>query len=115
MTEACEVSIIDRPKARKDHVCDECHGTIPKGEIYALHHGVFDGAGFSHKMCIDCEKLIDEINQGHPFEETVWNGGLCEFASEEGDETLRRYADIKKKRGATILPWITNRLNNPDL
>lgn len=44
------------------------------------------------------------------FEDTVWFGGLCEFASEEGDECLRKYADIKRNRGAEVGKWMEQRL-----
>lgn len=88
----------------------ECYGMIPKGEVYIKHSGVFDGSGFTHKMCVDCQALINELNQGKDFEDTVSFGDLCEFASEEGDEYLRKYVEIKRKRGATVKQWMEDRL-----
>lgn len=114
MTETCEVAIWHMCKARKPHRCQECYGTIQPGEKYHKITGVFDGSGFTHKICADCQLLINELNEGKAFEDTVWFGGLCEFASEEGDEYLRRYAEIKRKRGAEVKPWIIERLKGEE-
>lgn len=113
-TEHCEVGIWHTPKARKPHRCDECYGTIQPGETYRKCTGVFDGAGFTHKMCNDCDALIKEMNEGKDFEDTVSFGDLLEFASEEGDEYLRRFADIKRKRGVEIPRWMEQRLKGEE-
>ena len=102
MTEQCEVNVTDHPKARVNHRCDECLGYIQKGEIYTKHHGVFDGAGFTHKVCSDCAALIQELNAGKMFDDTVYFGGLYEFSYETGLNEWKRFLEIKKKRGATI-------------
>lgn len=102
MTEECEVCITDHPKARKIHRCDECLGYIQKGETYTNHHGVFDGQGFTHKVCSDCAALIKELDAGKSFDDTVYFGGLYECSYETGLKEWKRCLDIKKKRGATI-------------
>lgn len=102
MTEECEVCVTDHPKARVNHRCDECLGYIQKGETYTKYHGVFDGQGFTHKVCCDCAELIKELNVGARFDDTVYFGGLCEFSYEKGLAEWKRFLEIKKKRGATI-------------
>lgn len=102
MTEECEVCVTDHPKARKIHNCDECGGVIQKGETYTKRHGVFDGQGFTHKVCCDCAALIQELNAGRRFDDTVYFGGLHEFSYEIGLNEWKRFLEIKKKRGAAI-------------
>lgn len=102
MTEECEVCNTDHPKARKIHRCDECGGVIQVGETYSKHHGVFDGQGFTHKICSDCTDLIEKLNAGKRFDDTVYFGGLSEFSYEEGLKEWKEFLDIKKKRGAKI-------------
>lgn len=41
-------------KARKQHKCHGCGETIERGQLYIYGHGVFDGSGFSSKVCGVC-------------------------------------------------------------
>ncbi len=41
-------------KARKDHKCCECHGTIAKGETYQYSSGIWDGSPGHFKTCMAC-------------------------------------------------------------
>ena len=102
MSDECEICITDHPKARKIHRCGECGGMIQVGEVYNKYHGVEGGEGFTHKVCVDCNTLVDRINAGRPPEEWVYFGGLSEFAGEEGIEEFRAFIAIMQKRGAKI-------------
>ena len=42
-------------KARKDHVCHECHRVISKGEPYLYEFYYYDGRAFTHKTCEHCK------------------------------------------------------------
>jgi hypothetical protein len=52
----------DRPKAREEHTCCECWGTIPVGEKYLYivvkWHDTLQQERFfdSYKMCLSCER-----------------------------------------------------------
>lgn len=48
-----------RPVARKEHRCEECGRTIPKGERYFYAFGVTDGYGCSFYYCAHCEVACD--------------------------------------------------------
>jgi len=102
MTEPCEVFVVDHPKARKIHRCDECLGYIQRGEKYSNQHGVFDGQGFTHKVCCDCSALINVLNEGKHEDEIVSFGDLGEFAYESGLSEYKRFIAIKQKRGAVV-------------
>jgi len=49
------------PKARKDHVCDECYKPILKGDKYERIDGKWEGAMISHKCHMDCAALCNKI------------------------------------------------------
>lgn len=48
---------VETPKARKDHKCCECSGTIKAGETYTRYSGIWDGERASYKTCADCEDM----------------------------------------------------------
>lgn len=41
----------DLRKARSQHTCCECRGTIRKGETYNYHHGIWSGEAQAYKVC----------------------------------------------------------------
>ncbi len=47
-----------RHKARKEHRCDSCLGTILVGEEYIATFGVWDGEASRFKRCLDCDGLM---------------------------------------------------------
>lgn len=46
-----------KPKARKEHICEECSRKIKPGEHYELYYGVYDDTIFIVKTCLDCLSL----------------------------------------------------------
>jgi hypothetical protein len=46
-----------RPKARKEHRCEDCRRTIAKGQVYRRDSGKFDGELFSYKTCLICDEI----------------------------------------------------------
>lgn len=112
MCDIAEVYDIEQRRARKDHRCEECRGTITAGEIYHYHHGVFDGAGFSNKLCEECQQLHNDVDKDNRdiYEQTCV-GELCEAIFETGDHDLmRRFIETKIKRGCPVQSWMTERL-----
>ena len=51
----------DVRKARKEHVCYECRGTIARGERYEYASGVWDGRPDSFKTCLLCAEIRDHF------------------------------------------------------
>ena len=48
--------------AKKDHVCDECVGVIPKGSKYNYMTGIGDDGFFTNKAHIECRDLARGID-----------------------------------------------------
>lgn len=111
MCEMPSVYECDRPKARKPHECCECRGAIEVGERYHKHHGIWDGAADTFKVCEDCEALRADIDRDvTDFEFKTPFGYLHESVLNGGDPVfIKRFLDIKRKRGATIQPWMRAR------
>src|ERR1700743_2624788 len=54
-SETMEVSSSRHIKAaRKEHICDECHRVIARGESYEYSFGVMYGDPQEHHMCAHC-------------------------------------------------------------
>lgn len=49
------------PKARKEHVCDECREKIPVGDRYEKASGIWDGRPDSFKTCLACVDVRDHF------------------------------------------------------
>ena len=50
-----------RRKAAKNHRCDECHGTIRKGESHEYAKGLWEGQWSSFRTCPDCIPIRCEL------------------------------------------------------
>lgn len=114
MCEMPSAYVCDMVTARKDHKCCECHGTITKGEKYYKHHGVWDGSGFTYKVCPECEQLRTEIDKDIPYvEERTAFTDLCESVFEGGElEFMRRFLETKAKRNGPIQPWMNDHFDS---
>ena len=114
----CELPTVyscDRPKARKEHICFECHGIISIGETYHNHHGIWDGEGRTYKVCNDCETLREELTKRYDLdgEDVIAFGELYEMVFDGNERTvddLERYLAIKEKRKAETLRWMIEKL-----
>lgn len=42
--------------ARKEHTCEECRRTIPRGATYRHITGLYDGGWWSAKVCARCHR-----------------------------------------------------------
>jgi len=79
-------------KARKQHVCYECHLPIQPGERYQHISGIWDGRPDSFKTCEPCAQIRkDFCSSGYVFgelREQLWNcleiDYLGEWDKEEG-------------------------------
>lgn len=47
--------------ARKKHQCSECHRVIKPGEQYRMEVWVFECLGETHKTCMDCHSIRDNL------------------------------------------------------
>ena len=47
-------------RARKPHICCECHETIPAGALYEFVWGKWDGQFNTYKTCARCANIRDE-------------------------------------------------------
>jgi hypothetical protein len=61
----CELWRETHRKARVDHACDCCEGTIERGEIYVDHFSKFDGYITAERMCVECMLVAEEFREEH--------------------------------------------------
>lgn len=110
MSESAEVYICKHPKARKDHKCCECGGTILKGETYNKHSGIWEDRPNSFKVCTDCDKLREKIGlENLRGDDQVYFEELHEFVFNGEDvEDMRAFLKIKEKRRAKIEKWMVD-------
>lgn len=59
-------------KARKEHRCDWCQGTIKKGELYENSTNVDDGDIWTWKNHLKCMALYHKLHMGN----NDWNEGV---------------------------------------
>lgn len=52
---------IDIIWARKDHICDECGKTIPRGQCYERLTGVDCDGRLTHKVCKFCQRVRNDL------------------------------------------------------
>lgn len=48
-------------KARKKHYCHECHIVIEPGEEYYKEKSLYEGYFSTHKTCMDCKSIRDNM------------------------------------------------------
>jgi hypothetical protein len=68
-----ETLSVKTPKARKEHICGECHQTINTGEKYEVYTGTWEGDFFTAKTCSSCVEVREQYISGYAFGE-VWEG-----------------------------------------
>lgn len=91
-------------RARKEHRCCECLGTIRKGEAYTYHSGIWDNRPDSFKICSDCELLRFQVELSlgkHDYEDGLYIGGLLEWICEaQSTEFADGMGQIMRARGS---------------
>ena len=121
MCEAPSVYSTSYPKARREHRCCECDGTIFKGERYHIFNGCWDGEWDSFKSCDDCQAIRKEIyhteRKKHRDYEGIAFGDLCQEVFEglaplpamnAKERTMKRYkqvhvpATVREKLDVTV-------------
>lgn len=55
------------PRAAKDHTCEECRETIPKGAKYELYKSLFDGSWSTTRTCLSCSEIRDHFRCGGSY------------------------------------------------
>jgi hypothetical protein len=80
------------PKAKKEHRCDYCNGTIQVGEVYN-YSAHTDGMFYAWKSHLDCQSIAHELNMWEWVDEGLDSDSFQEFIRERylddvDDETL---------------------------
>ena len=69
-------------KARKNHECDLCGETIPKGELYVWSKNVYDGNIYEwheHKNCSEvCSAIWEYVDPDEGMSDQEFQDGCCE-------------------------------------
>lgn len=56
-----EASSETRPRARKEHRCNACGETIPRGTVYVRNGFVGEGTAETIKRCLRCERIYAHL------------------------------------------------------
>lgn len=89
--EFCDSRVV---KARKEHKCSECGGTIAAGETYRSVAYKFEGEFGSDKVCDPCREAAGE------FEYHIVGGSLWMMFAEEWDQGAHIQACINRLESA---------------
>ena len=79
-----------RPKARKDHVCNFCHGIIPRGEKYERQANIYDNKVYTWKAHFRCLEITSKLKMFDYCDEGVTQDDFYETINET-------YANINKE------------------
>lgn len=93
------------PRARKAHLCCECSGVIPPGEVYHVFSGVWDDAR-TYKTCAVCEKL----RLGHQTCCLAFTELMTHLVEADDQAALRVFITNALDRGADVPAWVVNAL-----
>lgn len=61
--EPSDVWCLTEPKARKEHKCCECGGTIRRGERHKRVSSLYDGRWSTFRRCADCAVTACDLKQ----------------------------------------------------
>jgi hypothetical protein len=119
MSDAPKVYSTSTPKARKEHKCCECRGTISVGETYHIFSGIWDSAA-TFKTCAECEQLRSDITRTiRDLDDYPAFTSLYEYVFEsENADWIKRFMDTRRKRNSPESPrgWMEKRekeMTNP--
>lgn len=72
-----------RPKARKEHICNYCRCSIPKGEVYSYNKMLYDGEHYVWKNHLSCDTLASVLRMHNPYRDEGLNSeDFREFVQE---------------------------------
>lgn len=73
--------------ARKEHACDACCATIPKGAAYLHHSSLYDGHWTTEAMCFTCwwVRAVFAEAHGQACTPGMLMATLRECGSDDGD------------------------------
>ncbi|HET8886602.1 MAG TPA: hypothetical protein VFM70_09660 [Salinimicrobium sp.] len=81
-----------KPKAKKDHTCNWCCGTIKKGEHYDFATCVYDGEIYTWKNHFKCMEIATELKMFGECPDGVTECDFNEFIYDE----FGKYIDDEK-------------------
>lgn len=101
------------PRAKRNHRCCECRGTIQAGETYHCFTGLWDGEWSTYRTCSECEVLRGDLCKAMDQDDWPPFGNLYEEVFESrynGPEFVVRFMTTRRKRGAEPSPknWMEN-------
>ena len=78
-----------RPKARKEHKCNECKRTIPIGDKYLREVTLYEGEVEAWKTCKDCESIrVNFFTAGYYYGDILYM--LREHIYDSGGDVSER-------------------------
>jgi hypothetical protein len=95
-SEPATCTTVTYPRARKQHRCGECRGTIAAGEVYVRVTGISDGSAFTHKECRRCCYDRKRIVQHELAEGCHWS---------ESQPPCGHLLDALQERDMEQTPW----------
>lgn len=94
----CEMPTIfnsDTFKARKEHTCCECGGTISPGEEYVRNEGLWVGEWGTYKQCLACNRLQDWM---------ISNGSECVAFTQVYDHLINDFLLYGEPPPSELIP-----------
>jgi hypothetical protein len=109
MCEIAKAYWCETRKAKKQHQCCECLGTIEVGEKYNYYRGIWDEP-YSFKVCLDCGDLREEVDKEitDPEERTAFTELACSVIESQDKEFVHEFLAIlhmrrgEEKMGKTV-------------
>ena len=91
-----------RHRARKAHLCHDCEGEIPPGEVYERRHYVYDRSAYSLPSHLGCAALglHPDAQDWAACDEGLGQGWLSEVVGEWDRAAVERLLDTDPEIGA---------------
>jgi len=108
MNDMPECYIQKRVKARKSHYCHECCGVIRRNEKYYRHSGIWNHEPMRFKVCLNCERLRQSLDQDTIYreEETPFGGLLDSLCEKANAKFVHRYVRYATNRNGILHKWM---------
>jgi hypothetical protein len=106
ITDQAEMISITTPKARKEHICSECHRIINKAEEYRREFYKYDNKTDISKLCEDCLSVREVFFSSGWYYGELWNQ-INEFINDnDGDLSVSCLLMLTKPARDKILDLI---------